>query len=483
MPLKYATNDSSPQQPDPTNPPKAFQLTNETAFDIDPGQYQWSPDSRYVLYLFDRDPKVGDRYRLWRKEIAKPNEEAVDLLPEFSSAKRSSFMSSNGSGDGTSRAPAPPSNRTLPPGLMGDNLHIGQFFLSEKVPVSFLFFLERGGKGRERRKREGNEKISPEKKKKQDLALITVDERSPGIFDVYRLDLATGTKKRGFAVFVSIFRVEIREKKKTRNSLFFPLKKKNSGELQLDTLNPGDVASWVPDKFLRVRGARALLPKGGGVFRTRSVRSPFIDLKKRQDELVQKKKRGKVLSEEEEKIASAEPYPWVRDDAKETTEWKEVARWNSSDVFIPVSAAGHAFAFANEGKSVWVLTSANASAVRLVQLSAKTGKLEKVLAEGEKGKDEDVVATAFDASNGELAAFATERLRRKWRTTAKAWDPDSDLVHRTFNGSDEFSVASKASDNSRVILRFVSDTAPPTYYLLDRKNKRNRTLTKQITVR
>lgn len=148
-----------------------------------------------------------------------------------------------------------------------------------------------------------------------------------------------------------------------------------------------------------------------------------------------------------------------------------------------MSAAGHAFAFANEGKSVLVLTSANASAVRLVQLSASNGKVEKVLAEGQKGKNEDVVATAFDAVTGDLAAFATERLRRKWRTTAKAWDPDAELVHKALNGSDEFSVASKASDNSRVILRFVSDTAPPTYYLLDRRDKRNRTVTKQITER
>lgn len=406
-------NSSSPSEPSQELPPKAFQLTRETAYDIDPGQYQWSPDSRFVLYLFDRDPRVGDQYRLWRKDITKPEEEAVDLLPEFSTARRSS-----GSGGAAASAP---SNRTLPPGLMGDKLHIGQFFLSEKVP---------------------------------DLALITIDERSPGIFDVYRLDLATG-------------------------------------ELKLDTLNPGDVASWVPDKFLRVRGARALLPAGGGVFRTRSVRSPYIDLKKQQDELVARKKKNggsnkaaassPPLSEEEERIASAKPYPWVRDDAKETTDWKEVARWNSSDVFIPVSAAGHAFAFANEGKSVLVLTSANASAVRLVQLSASTGKLEKVLAEGDKGKNEDVVATAFDAVTGDLAAFATERLRRKWRTTAKGWDPDAELVHKALNGSDEFSVASKASDNSRVILRFVSDTAPPTYYLLDRRDKRNRTVTKQIT--
>ena len=114
-----------------------------------------------MLYLFDRDPKVGDRFRLWRKDVSRPGEEAVDLLPEFSTARRSALFKNNG----TDGVPAPlglPSNRTLPPGLQGDDLNIGQFFLSEKVP---------------------------------DLALITVDERSPGIFDVYRLDLATGERE------------------------------------------------------------------------------------------------------------------------------------------------------------------------------------------------------------------------------------------------------------------------------------------------
>jgi len=122
------------------------------------------------------------------------------------------------------------------------------------------------------------------------------------------------------------------------------------------------------------------------------VRSPYVDLKKKQDELVSRKRRNKgggaPLSEEEERIASAAPYPSVWDDAAETSEWKEITRWNSSDLFIPVSTAGHAYAFARKGRSVLVLTSANASAVRLVQLSASTGKLEKVLAAGEKGKGE-----------------------------------------------------------------------------------------------
>lgn len=162
--LKNASSNSSSPQPNSANPPKAFQLMREAAFDIDPGQYQWSPDSRFVLYLFDRDPKVGDRYRLWKKEISKPNEEAVDLLPEFSSTKRSSSTSSGGdksssdgdksSSDGVS--PSPPSNRTLPPGLMGDNLHIGQFFLSEKVPV------RREGE-RERREDGGREERESER--------------------------------------------------------------------------------------------------------------------------------------------------------------------------------------------------------------------------------------------------------------------------------------------------------------------------------
>lgn len=84
------------------------------------------------------------------------------------------------------------------------------------------------------------------------------------------------------------------------------------------------------------------------------MRSPYVDLKKKQDELVSRKRRNKgggaPLSEEEERIASAAPYPSVWDDAAETSEWKEITRWNSSDLFIPVSTAGRAYAFARKGE-------------------------------------------------------------------------------------------------------------------------------------
>lgn len=149
-------NSSSPSEPSQELPPRAFQLTRETAFDIDPGQYQWSPDSRFVLYLFDRDPRVGDQYRLWRKDITKPEAEAVDLIPEFSTARRSEIGG----------AAAAPSNRTLPPGLMGDKLHIGQFFLSEKVPVREGKRVERQGEREgknERKKNSRDEKNFPQK--------------------------------------------------------------------------------------------------------------------------------------------------------------------------------------------------------------------------------------------------------------------------------------------------------------------------------
>lgn len=147
------------------------------------------------------------------------------------------------------------------------------------------------------------------------------------------------------------------------------------------------------------------------------MRSPYVDLKKRQDEIASRRRKNKseTLSEEEEKIANAGPYPWVRDDAKETTEWKEITRWNASDVFIPVSAAGHAFAFANEGKSVLVLTSANATAVRLVQLSAGSGRLEKVLAAGDKGKGEVLFV--------ELIFFVRTRLPQRGNVDRKKNSP------------------------------------------------------------
>src|SRR5579884_151926 len=58
-----------------------------------------------------------------------------------------------------------------------------------------------------------------------DRMLVALNRRDPQLFDVYRLAFA-------------------------------------SGELELDTENPGDVAGWTADNALEVRAAQAMLPGG-----------------------------------------------------------------------------------------------------------------------------------------------------------------------------------------------------------------------------
>jgi dipeptidyl aminopeptidase/acylaminoacyl peptidase len=65
-----------------------------------------------------------------------------------------------------------------------------------------------------------------------DTILVTLNARNRALFDVYRLDL-------------------------------------NTGALVLDTVNPGDVLSWVADPQLQIRAAQAMTPEGGAVIRVR----------------------------------------------------------------------------------------------------------------------------------------------------------------------------------------------------------------------
>jgi hypothetical protein len=65
-----------------------------------------------------------------------------------------------------------------------------------------------------------------------DQLLVTLNLRNRQLFDVHRIALSTGA-------------------------------------VALDTENPGDVASWVVDAQLNVRGAKVVLPDGGNELRVR----------------------------------------------------------------------------------------------------------------------------------------------------------------------------------------------------------------------
>ena len=264
------------ERPDEAKRPPPIKITNATKADIAPGQYLWTSDSKGILFL--ADPKGGDRYKIYAVSLSANGSASTprDLVPLAS-------------------APRPPSKKApaqvLPKGLTTGTINVGEFFLSDRVP---------GG------------------------ALVTLDERSPGLFDVYRLNTTTGT-------------------------------------LALDTTNPGDVGASIPDKWLRVRGARALTKGGGGTLRVRTVRGGFDN-----DTLVG---------------SPADDGP--------TTEWRDVASWSADDTFLPVSSAGHAFAFTDTGAALYVLTSVGADYVRLVKVCVRERERESGR-ERDRGGEEGV---------------------------------------------------------------------------------------------
>jgi hypothetical protein len=119
----------------------------------------------------------------------------------------------------------------------------------------------------------------------------------------------------------------------------------------------------VPDKWLRVRGARALAKEGGGVLRTRTVRGGF------------------------DNASLIRPPP----DDGPTSDWRDVAAWGPEDTFLPVTAPGHAFAFTDNGTAVYALTSKGADYVRLVKVRGGAnmrGKGERERGETSRGQRE-----------------------------------------------------------------------------------------------
>jgi hypothetical protein len=75
-----------------------------------------------------------------------------------------------------------------------------------------------------------------------DTLLIQLNKRDPKLFDVYRVNL-------------------------------------KSGEMTLNTQNPGDVLGWQPDHDLQIRAAQVTTEDGGTLIRVRDdVKSPWREL-------------------------------------------------------------------------------------------------------------------------------------------------------------------------------------------------------------
>jgi len=207
-----------------------------------------------------------------------------------------------------------------------------------------------------------------------DQMLVGLNKRDKRLFDVYRLKLATG-------------------------------------ELELDTENPGDVAYWTADNQMQVRAAGSMQP--GGVQEIR-----------------------------------------VRNDAKSS--WRTFQKWG------PDETMGGAVGFSPDNKALWLISSVEANAARLVEADIATGQT-KVLAEDSQY---DVGGALVHPKKKTLEAVRFIRAKAEWRLVDKSLKPDFDALKKVREG--EFNVVSRDLADKTWIVAYVTDDGPTYYYTYDR---------------
>ena len=188
-----------------------------------------------------------------------------------------------------------------------------------------------------------------------------------------------------------------------------------SGELTLDTENLGDVAGFQPDHDLQVRAAQVTTDDGGGLIRVRdTVKSP----------------------------------------------WRELLKWGPEETIDGQSG------FASDNKSLWVMTSLNANAARLVSIDIATGK-RTVIAEDPQF-DASFVVTQPRTSKLQAVVFLRER--RDFQILDPDLQPDFDALRKVRDA--DISDISRDLADDKWVVTFEGDDAPIYYYLYDRATKK-----------
>jgi len=211
-----------------------------------------------------------------------------------------------------------------------------------------------------------------------DTILIQSNKRDPKVFDVYRVDL-------------------------------------KSGNMTLDTQNPGDVQGWQADHNLEVRCAQVTTGDGGTIIR-------------------------------------------VRDDIK--SPWRELIKWG------PEETLGGVINFSPDNKALWIETSLDANAARLISVDITNGK-RTVIAEDPQF---DVSFAVDQPRNHKLQAVVFLRERRDFQILDKDIQPDFDALHKVRDA--DISNISRDLKDDKWIVTLEGDDSPIYYYLYDRASKK-----------
>ena len=188
-----------------------------------------------------------------------------------------------------------------------------------------------------------------------------------------------------------------------------------TGQVTLDTENSGDVNSFQNDHDLQVRAAQVVTPDGGTIIR-------------------------------------------VRDDAK--SPWRELMKWGADETM------GQIAGFSPDNKALWVITSLDANAARLLSVDIATGK-RMVISEDPQF---DVSFVVTQPKTNRLDAVVFLRERRDFQLLDKDFQPDFEVLKKV-RDADVSDISRDLADDKWVVT-YEGDDAPVYYYLYDRSSKK-----------
>ncbi|MEA3638837.1 MAG: S9 family peptidase [Lamprobacter sp.] len=216
--------------------------------------------------------------------------------------------------------------------------------------------------------------------------LVGLNKRNPSVFDMYRVQL-------------------------------------DSGKVELDTENPGDVVSWLTDAEFRIRAAEATDPETG-------------------DDII--------------RVRDAVDQPW-----------RELMRF-------PFGENGGALAFNDKGDQLFITSSIGSDTTRLLALDINSGKPSQELAQHAQA---DVGSVIMHPTEHRIQAVEFDYLKPEWTIIDPSIADDLAYLEETAEGT--VAIVSRTLADDRWIFVDQPDDGPATYYLYDRESREPRESTEQ----